>query len=122
MDTSLLILKLLNGLAYVLTGSFAVSAYIILFRLCKSHRRIEVSLHRIEADVWMLNIHNDFDTIKRMRDIMKELIDNEQYEQASKMNKELEKAQEFLQQQLKEFNEVFGHTYTQFTDINVKKQ
>lgn len=108
MQTINIILTLTSIVAYVLTASFAVAAFVRMDRLGKdlrkTHKDVRVTLMLMMGE----HIRGSIEEVNCMRSVLAELVKTEQYEQAEQLKALIAKAEKGVQDDLQQMKVLFG--------------
>ena len=117
METMNFVLCLCGVIAYWLVSYFAVSAWSRLRKFGSDMHDLQKVSAKVYAIVYALKLQSTFDQLNEMKDTLRQLAQDEQFEEAAKLKEIVEKQEREAQESLKEFRETFGGEYVKVEQI-----
>lgn len=119
METLQIIAYVMAVLANGILAYTAMALHFKMRRMQKDLDTIKVALRHMFAMTMSAHVQSTFDQVEKMKKALRELIENEQYEDAEHLHNAIEQAQEGAMKQLESFKKLFGDDTI---EINIAKR
>lgn len=108
METTLIIIRIVTSIAYTVLIGLAISVYFYLRRQQQDMKDIKRVLARLFAITMGEHLRSNFDRLNEMKDTLQKLVENEQYEDAKRMQTLITAQEQQAMKALHSFQKEFG--------------
>lgn len=122
METLQIILTILSSLTYAVTTTFAIMAWFRLRQVQKDIDLMERRTHQMYVMSMASHIQRNFEEVQHMKEVLEELIESENFEEAEKLQAAINEAEESAMRSLKNFKEIAGDSIREVIVTNKKRE
>lgn len=122
MQTLQILLSLAGIVAYCGLASFACFALARLRRQEQDLRELKMMIAKIWELVMTNHLRSSFEALNDMRATLRELIDNERYEEAEKLKTVITEAEQSAMRELKCFEDIVGRDKVVVTVTSIRRE
>ena len=121
METTLIIMRIVTSIAYTVLIGLAISAYFYLRRQQQDMKDIKRVLARLFAITVGEHLRSNFDHLNEMKEALQKLVENEQYEDAKRMQAIITEQERQAMKALHSFQDEFGDDVVKMVITKVGK-